>query len=92
MKTRYRYEEVALTPEEAKQRRDHEIDYAESRVERLREELKDAEVFLAALSVQPLETHRTVQTEVYPGEPGYDELPNVFSPANYQGGFKRVNK
>lgn len=89
--TRYTYETVPLTPEEAQALRTERANalLAEARVleERARE-LRDERALLIR---SPLPTTRTVQRELHPGDEGYEDAPDHFDPARYQGNVTWLN-
>jgi hypothetical protein len=82
--TRYRYKTVPLARKEAIKRKKREIEYAKARLTRAESDFRHA-------CRTPLETEIEIQESVEPGEPGYDELSDVFEPDRFQGDFKRIN-
>lgn len=90
--TRYRYVDETLTPEQAAELKARAVEHAEWDVARLESELHEARVELFEIKdSEPPKTYRR-QIAVEPGEAGYDELPDVFDPVNYQGDIKWLNK
>lgn len=83
-KTRYRYEVVPISKEEAEKERQRTIDNYNNQI--------DALYFKMGEFIQkPLPTEKTIQISVEPGEDGYDELPDIFLSGAYQGDFEWIN-
>jgi nucleotide-binding universal stress UspA family protein len=89
--SRFRYTTKPLPLRTAKRWRKAEIEVAEERIAQLQAELGIEVADLAALRDAPLATTYEVEEEVKQGEPGWDELPNVFYPPNLQGNFQWIN-
>ena len=83
--TRYRYDTIPLTEQEARKRKSREIECAKAELKHRKGQVEEAEErFQRAISA-PLDTERRVQIALNPGDPGYDEASPVFNPVDYQG-------
>jgi hypothetical protein len=85
--TRFVFEEVSLTDEEAKASRRREIEAAAHEIRYLKNEVQQCEEYLKHLHKKPLDKTKTIQREVNPGDPGYDDAPSGLDVTEYQGGF-----
>lgn len=86
--TRYRYDRVALSPEEASHARAYQIAYMDEVVKNQRQQLDAATMARTKLRQSKLDTHRTVAVPLHPGEPGYDEASPAHVEDAMQGGFE----
>ena len=66
--TRYFSKEIPISPQEAQQRRDSDVQYIKDQIANLQSEL-------AQLLASPLQTTTTQFLELHPGDPDYDQAP-----------------
>lgn len=81
--TRYTYRTVEIPEEEAQKHKADTIAYIQGQLKELRKELREAKE-------TPLVLTRTEQTELHPGEEGYNEAPCRFVEADYQGDYSFI--
>lgn len=91
MNSRFRYTTKPLPLRAANKQRKREIESAEERIAQLRAELDREVVELAALRSAPLPKTYEHEEEVKQGEPGWEDLPNVFYTPNFEGAFQWIN-
>lgn len=91
MKTRYIYRDVPITAIESRRIRNEEIENELREIEHRKQQIRDCEDYLARLKVKPLDRVRTEQITLNPGDPGYDEAPPQFVPADFQGDIRWIN-
>jgi hypothetical protein len=88
---RYSYHDEPLTPEEAEVIRAQQLESIQSEISGLSRDIAELNERFWDLKGSPLPETRRVQTTLNPGDPGYDEAPPVFDPAEYQGDVAWVN-
>lgn len=76
--TRYIYKAIPLSPEEAQELRNREIQSIKWQIEGLEEELRHAKN-------RPLDVEKAIQIELNPGDDGYEDAPFEMNPIMYQG-------
>ena len=89
--TRYRYTKKPLFHEEALARKRAWMARTKAEILRRESQLADAEEEFLRARTSPLETEVEVQEAVEPGEPGYEDLPDVFDSGRYQGDVRWIN-
>ncbi len=89
---RYKYEQRPITEAEAHVVRNRVIDQYTEEIAYRKSQIEQCEKRIAELRVEPLATHIEIQITLKPGDDGYDEAPPTFSPKQYQGDFKWVNR
>lgn len=82
--TRYIYHEEPVPPADAKAEKAARVEHALARVREATDE------YLETVRA-PLCTHRTIQTTLNPGDPGYDEAPVRMDPVKWQGDYRWLN-
>jgi|TARA_R110000824_G_scaffold198107_1_gene382065 hypothetical protein len=91
-RTRYKYEDLPLTPEEGEKVKIEKTEDARSEVARRKRQVVEAETYLDICLLASPPTHTRVQIELNPGDEGYDECSDQFNPGEYQGNYKWENK
>jgi hypothetical protein len=85
------FKEVRIPKAAAQKMRAREIYFQKQTVAHLKNELREAKKDLLKLEKAPLQTHRTEQTTLYPGDNGYEKAPDNPHWGNYRGEFKWRN-